>query len=193
MGILTALVLYSRALFLFDPSNPHWKHIAPFQWLLLPHAIFGMIALLLGPLQFSSRLRAKNLPLHRVIGRTYVTCVLISAPIATYMGVTFEPPPLGIEQYAQGGLWFACTLIAFLAIRKRNVALHKVWMVRSYAMTFIFVASRFDILPWMKMNLAQVTDLLWYLIVGAFFLPDLWNAAIALLASRSPMKGTATK
>jgi len=193
MAVLTAAVLFTRAQFLFHPDDAQWRHIAPFQWLLLPHAIFGMTALLVGPLQFSSRLRAANLPLHRLLGRTYVTCVLISAPIATYMGVTFEPSPLGIEQWAQGGLWFLCTLIAFWAIRKRNIALHKVWMVRSYAMTFIFVASRLDVLPGMKMNLDQVTTLLWYLMVGAFFLPDLWNASTALLASRAIAKGKTTQ
>ena len=40
-------------------------------WLLL-HITSGMVALLIGPWQFSQRLRRRYLPLHRLMGRTYL-------------------------------------------------------------------------------------------------------------------------
>jgi uncharacterized membrane protein len=142
-----------------------------------------------GPFQFSTRLRASHLAFHRILGRVYVSAVAISAPLATYIGTTFERAPLRDEQWAQGGLWFLCTLVAFLAIRKRNVALHRQWMVRSYAFTFIFISSRvLDAFPAVQINETQLTTMLWYLIVAAFFLPDVYNAASTLFGARAPAK-----
>lgn len=189
MAVAAILAISADERFLLDPHDPHWKHIAPFQWLLLVHALGGLTALLVGPLQFSSRLRASNLAVHRTLGRIYVSAVAISAPLATYIGATFEPAPLRDEQWAQGGLWFMCTLIAFLAIRRRNIAMHRQWMVRSYAFTFIFVSSRvLDAFPAMQVTVTQLTTMLWYLIVAAFFLPDAYTAAVTLTAARAKAK-----
>src|ERR1700727_2739992 len=47
--------------------------------LLIPHMLSGVIALLAGPIQFSSRLRQRHLQFHRVLGRIYVVSVFIGA------------------------------------------------------------------------------------------------------------------
>ena len=47
--------------------------------LLIPHTLCGVIALLAGPVQFSSRLRQRHLKFHRVLGRVYVISVFIGA------------------------------------------------------------------------------------------------------------------
>src|ERR1700759_3580547 len=39
--------------------------------LLIPHTLSGLIALLSGPVQFSSRFRRRHLKFHRVLGRIY--------------------------------------------------------------------------------------------------------------------------
>lgn len=36
----------------------------------------------------------------------------------------------------------ACTTAAFITARNRQIAQHRQWMVRSYAITFTFVSSR---------------------------------------------------
>ena len=38
--------------------------------------------------------------------------------------------------------WLLTTGMAFLAIRKRRIQLHKEWMIRSYIVTFAFVGFR---------------------------------------------------
>src|ERR1700761_7175200 len=43
--------------------------------LLIPHTIAGTLPLIIGPLNFSSRLRHRYLRLHRVLGRIYVISV----------------------------------------------------------------------------------------------------------------------
>ena len=47
--------------------------------LLIPHTLSGVMALLIGPLQFSSRFRQRHLKLHRVLGRIYVLSVFIGS------------------------------------------------------------------------------------------------------------------
>src|ERR1700728_3428232 len=47
--------------------------------LLIPHTLCGVIALLAGPIQFSSRLRQRHLKFHRVLGRMYVISVFVGA------------------------------------------------------------------------------------------------------------------
>src|ERR1039458_8113 len=44
--------------------------------LLIPHVLGSIIALLAGPVQFSSRFRQRHLKFHRVLGRIYVISVV---------------------------------------------------------------------------------------------------------------------
>jgi hypothetical protein len=62
----------------FDPSSEIAQHFAPMKWYLIVHAFFGGLALGLGAFQLSNRLRARYLPVHRVLGYIYVASVLIS-------------------------------------------------------------------------------------------------------------------
>ena len=173
LGLVSLFTLGYKELYLFDPHSPHWQLIAPFKWLLLPHAILGVTALVTGPLQFSSRIRRSNLALHRLTGRIYVSAVAIGAPIGAYIGFTFFPYPFNLEQLAQGGLWFLTTAIAYLAIRNKNVSLHRQWMARSYAFTFFFIASRIPFIFPAFSNIVLTTTVFWFLIVGTLIAPDL--------------------
>ena len=75
------LVVLVRDRILMDSQHPVWKHYEPFKWWLLPHGITAALALLLGPLQFSSRLRRRHLNWHRISGRLYVAGVAIGVPL----------------------------------------------------------------------------------------------------------------
>ena len=56
---MVAYVLNHNETFLIHANDPAWQHYQPFKWWLLPHGIAGACALLLGPMQFSDRLRKK--------------------------------------------------------------------------------------------------------------------------------------
>ena len=47
--------------------------------LLIPHTLSGLIALLAGPVLFSSRFRRRHLKFHRVLGRFYVISVFVGS------------------------------------------------------------------------------------------------------------------
>lgn len=107
------------------------------------HIILGGLALLIGWTQFSKKLRAKKINLHRNIGKTYVISALASALASLY-----------ISFYATGGLvsslgffclgiiWFYCTLSAFLQIRKGRIDAHEKMMIYSYACCFAAATLR---------------------------------------------------
>jgi hypothetical protein len=75
MALATLLVIHADETFLVSPADPEWRHIAPFKWPLLPHALAGAAALFTGPLQFSDRLRANRPRLHRWTGRIYIGAI----------------------------------------------------------------------------------------------------------------------
>lgn len=117
-----------------------WPHVS---WL-LPHIIAGLLAAILGPLQFWPKIRRDYLPFHRIAGRLYVVAVL-AASIAS-LGLSFR---LSVNNaaYAGGliglaGAWILTTGLAFVAIRRKNLTQHKQWMIRSYVVTFAFVTFR---------------------------------------------------
>lgn len=107
------------------------------------HIILGGVALLIGWLQFSNRLRIKKVELHRTIGKIYLISVLISGVCGLYIAL-----------YATGGIvttlgfislgviWLTTTMLGFKAIKKGNVALHENLMIFSYAACFSAVTLR---------------------------------------------------
>ena len=47
-----------------------------------------------------------------------------------------------IANIVQAGTWLVVTLAAFLTARNRHLTQHREWAIRSYCVTFTFVATR---------------------------------------------------
>jgi uncharacterized membrane protein len=107
--------------------------------LLIPHTLVGIFALLIGPINFSSRLRQRHLKLHRVLGRIYVVSVFIGAATGVVLAAGRPGFP---GTCGQAAAWVVCTTAAFITARNRHIVQHRQWMIRSYAVTFTFVSSR---------------------------------------------------
>jgi uncharacterized membrane protein len=142
LGVMTLFVFYKDEGFILHPHSSDWNRFYTFRWLLVPHAFAGLIALVLGPTQFSTRLRRRNLRLHRILGRLYVGAVVVAAPFAFAIGIYHEPLVLMFPTCTQSLLWAVTTCAAFVNARSRRITQHWQWMVRSYCVTFIFVTSR---------------------------------------------------
>ena len=142
MGLSVLLVLWVDERFWIDPSDPHWKHIAPVKRLLPIHGLAGLTALVAGALQMSSRIRRTRTALHRALGKVYITAVCISAPLAVYIGTGDLEPASIPSSNLSGRAVAASALVAWACIRSGQMALHKAWMMRSYGFTVIFVLSR---------------------------------------------------
>ena len=108
------------------------------------HLLGGAIALAIGPFQLAGGIRDRYLSLHRLLGRIYVASVMLGGLAG-----------LSLATSASGGLaarfgfgmmavvWLTSTAMAFLCIRRRRIGDHRVWMIRSYALTLAAVTLRF--------------------------------------------------
>jgi uncharacterized membrane protein len=108
---------------------------------LIPHAIAGVLATVLGQFQFSTRFRQRHLAWHRLMGKVYVITVCVAAPMVILLGRGFGAQ-LRIAGDTQASIWLLCTLCAFLTARNRHITVHRQWMIRSYAFTLNFIFSR---------------------------------------------------
>jgi uncharacterized membrane protein len=108
------------------------------------HVFGAAVALLLGPFQFVSRLRARRPRLHRWIGRFYLGVgVLIGGSAGFY--VAFHAFGGIVARLGFGSLalvWLYTGANAYAAIRRRDVTAHRRWMVRNFALTFGAVTLR---------------------------------------------------
>jgi uncharacterized membrane protein len=107
--------------------------------LLIPHTLAGIFALVIGPINFSSRIRQRHLTLHRVLGRIYAVSVLVGA----FTGIALAAGRPGLPGTSmQAAAWIVCTAAAVITARNHQIPQHRQWMARSYAVTFTFVSSR---------------------------------------------------
>jgi uncharacterized membrane protein len=142
LGIITLFVFITSEVFLaadYPMYHAYRLQVIADRHLLIPHTLAGSIALLSGPVQFSTRFRQRHLKFHRVLGRVYVVCVFIGAATGVALA-TGRPGFPGTSM--QAAAWVVCTTAAFLTARNRQIVQHRQWMARSYAVTFTFVSSR---------------------------------------------------
>ncbi|WP_282136347.1 DUF2306 domain-containing protein [Seonamhaeicola maritimus] len=115
------------------------------KWWLIGHLAGGIAALILGPFQFWSEFRNKYLKLHRLFGKIYLIAILIASLSSVYMAWTHAIKihwTWAVALQALGFAWLCTAFMAYRAIRKRKIQQHKEWMIRSYVVTFAFVAFR---------------------------------------------------
>jgi uncharacterized membrane protein len=108
-----------------------------------PHIVFGGIALLIGWTQFSNSLRKKRIGLHRSLGKVYLVSVLLSGIGGVYIAQFATGGLINIIAFSMSGLiWLASSAMAYMAIRKGDVARHQNFMIYSYAICFSAVTLR---------------------------------------------------
>lgn len=169
----TIFVAYLKDGRIFDPHSPIAQHFAPASWYLPVHAFFGILALSVAAFQFSNRLRARYLRLHRTLGYVYVISVFISAPFAVLvaMKVSIVAPNL-MQSFA----WIVTTAIALYCVRSGNIVQHRRWMIRSYpfAMVFTVVRAIRPLPPVARLGAAGRETVLWFAIALAALLPNIF-------------------
>jgi hypothetical protein len=116
------------------------------------HVFGSAVALVAGPLQFWSRLRASRPRLHRTLGTLYLA---VGVGLGGLAG-------LALSAQAYGGLastlGFACLALAWLytgvhalgAAQSRDFVAHRRWMIRNFSLSFAAVTLRL----WLPSSLA---------------------------------------
>jgi len=147
MAVLSLLVALGTFRFLFlglDLSFPPFgDHIASRPTAFVAHVTLSSIALGLGVVQFVPGLRARRPTLHRWTGRIYALCVLVGGAAGLLLAFHAPGGPIAGTGFALLALlWIAATGVAVACARQRQIARHRVWMIRSYALTFAGVTLR---------------------------------------------------
>lgn len=153
------------------------------------HVFASVVALALGPFQFFPRLRASHLQLHRWSGRLYLGVgVLLGGLAGLYMSFqAFGGATARIGFGCLAVAWLFTGLRAFLAIRRHDVASHRRWMVRNFALTFAAVMLRLYLPASMAAGIAF--ELAYPVIAWLCWLPNI--VAAELLFNRAKSPGTA--
>jgi uncharacterized membrane protein len=193
VALMMGYVVFHNESFLWNRQDPAWQHYHPFRWWLLPHGLAGACALLLGPLQFSDRLRQRFTKFHRVIGRIYIFGALVAAPLGAYIQY-FEERMGGPRSFSIAGLVDAILLmgttgIAFAFILNGKVQQHRQWMTRSFAVALVFVEVRVigGLTGW-DHNPAIIETIVWSCLAFALLSADIVLQIQELLRSRPAAK-----
>lgn len=107
------------------------------------HIILGGIALLIGWLQFNTKLRLRNLSMHMAIGKIYIVSVLFSSLASIGLGFSATGGFMtSVGFVCLGTIWFMTTLLAYLKIKNMQIEKHRRLMIYSYAACFAAVMLR---------------------------------------------------
>jgi uncharacterized membrane protein len=118
------------------PQAPGFDaHFAQYPLLTLVHIIPGILFMILGPFQFIRGIRSRYLMVHRWSGRIFVALGFVIG--FTALAMSFFMSIGGTVERAATTLFALIFLFAlgkaFLHIRRREIALHREWMIRAFA------------------------------------------------------------
>jgi hypothetical protein len=105
-------------------------------WSMWLHALAGVLFAVLGPVQFARAIQARFGVLHRLSGRVFVLAGLVLGLSGLNLLFQLDSPSTLLLDCARGT--FGAAVIGALALgvhaaRTRNLARHRAWMIRAYA------------------------------------------------------------
>nr|WP_231605812.1 DUF2306 domain-containing protein [Micromonospora sp. HK10] len=120
----------------------------------LVHIVGATLYCLLGALQFARRLRRRRPGWHRLAGRLLIPCGLAAALSGMWMAACYPRPPfdhvlLTPIRLVVGAAMAGCIVLGVAAVRRRDVARHRAWMARGYALGLGAGTQVLTHLPWM--------------------------------------------
>jgi len=119
-------------------AQPRWAQTA-----LVLHAGAGGLALLLSPVQLSARVRARAPRLHRGVGRTALAAIAVAGTAGLVLAPVSLAGAIGTAGFGTLALtWLTCAALGFRSILRGDVAAHRRWMIRTFALTYAGVTLR---------------------------------------------------
>lgn len=103
------------------------------------HIIGSLVFCVLGAFQFNAHFRIRKLNWHRRAGRLLIACGLAAAISGLWMTHFYPLMPhiqheiLYYFRLVIGTAMVAAILLSLIAIRKKEIATHRAWIIRAYA------------------------------------------------------------
>jgi len=128
-------------------------HMESRQVLLYLHMIASLFPMAFIPFQINNKFRTKNQQLHRWMGWASIIGIYVGGlsllPLAAYIPV----PGWGRFGFMlAGSLWMAAGTVGLYFILKRNLKLHRWWMMITAAIIFGAVTQRFALPIWITVG-----------------------------------------
>lgn len=112
------------------------------------HMVTAVPLLLIGPLQFSQKLRAARPRIHRMMGRIFLGGSVLAGLLASYIGATIQYEGSRLPLAFFGLVWVCFAIAAWLTAHAKVFPLHRKFVIRTYAIALAFiwvrVLERFD-------------------------------------------------
>jgi uncharacterized membrane protein YozB (DUF420 family) len=117
------------------------------------HIVSASVYCILGAFQFVPGFRRRRRGWHRAAGRLLVPCGLAAALSGMWMTLFYPLPDHDGDLLAGFRLVFGCAMVisivlGFAAIRRRDIARHRAWMIRGYAIAQGAGTQVLIYLPW---------------------------------------------
>ncbi len=117
---------------------PADHRFASFPLPLVVHIVGATTYALVGIVQFVPKFRRRHPDWHRRAGRILTAAGLLVAASAIWMTPFYARQPgtgalLYLLRLTFGSAMAACLILGFTAIRRRDIAGHRAWMIRAYA------------------------------------------------------------
>ncbi len=157
------------------------------------HIVTAVLYCLAGAFQFAPGFRRRHRAAHRLLGRVLVPAGLLMGLTGLWMTL-FYPYPEGDGDLLAGfRLVFGSAMVlalvlGFLAILRRDVARHRAWMIRAYAIAQGAGTQALVTIAWVLL-VGPATGLTRTLLLGLAWVV---NAAVAEWVIREPGRGRRT-
>ncbi|HXJ89360.1 MAG TPA: DUF2306 domain-containing protein [Candidatus Binatia bacterium] len=164
------VAFYAARYFILPTQDAHF---ARYLLALRFHVAGGIGALVVGPWQFSQRLRARAPNVHRWLGRFYLLSVALGSLAGFAMATVSEEGPATHFGFAMlAALWFFTGLQAYRRIRQGDIDAHRRWMTRNFALSLAAVTLRNE-LPLMLFALHWSFHISYIIISWLCWIPNL--------------------
>ncbi len=110
------------------------------------HISCGAVALFVGLLQFNRTLRLRHVVWHRRAGMLYLGTVAISGFAGLALSGSAATGTVAVWGFRLLAIfWLVTTFVAWFHILRRDITLHREWMIRSFSLTLAAVSLRLEL------------------------------------------------
>jgi uncharacterized membrane protein len=156
-------------------------------WVFRLHLFGGAVALALSPFQFGAFAPSRRVNAHRVSGRIYTGAVLVAGTASLLLAPFAATGPIAQLGFGMlGAAWLGSTVLGVRAIHRGNVARHREWMVRSFALCCAGISLRL-LLPLLMISTAGQWSVSYSIVAWLCWLPNLLLAERYLRSGRGAL------